>query len=170
MQLSSMSTKAFLVISSAFLLAAASCKKSSSSPSGSMTASMNDTTWSATFSANYGAEGLYTQAASEFQVAGVQFKSGDSTTFYLTFYTPFNVNQAINSDTTQNDLEYIDSKSGVFYDAGLIAGHFMLTITNYDVNNLKIAGTFSGVLYNDINSADSMTVTNGTFSAPFTLQ
>jgi hypothetical protein len=159
-------TLAFLVISSALILATGGCKKSNNGSSGSMTASRNDTTWTA----NSGASGVYTQAANEFQVVGIQFKSGDSTIFYLTFYTPFTVNQAISSDTASVDIEYVDNKSGLFYDGGSIAGHSQLTITNYDLNNLKIGGTFSGVLYNVVLNTDSLVITNGTFSAPFALQ
>lgn len=158
---------ALTLIASAFLLATAGCKKSSNTTvSGSMTASRNDTAWTA----NLAVGATYTQAAGQMVVVGAQSNSGDTTSFYLTFYSPFSVNRSISSDTTQLDLEYIDSKSGAFFDGGDIAGHSLVTITTYDVTNLKIGGTFSGVLYNVVNNADSLVITGGTFNTTFSLQ
>ncbi|HUB60764.1 MAG TPA: hypothetical protein VL978_08680 [Puia sp.] len=158
---------AFAVIVPAFLLATASCKKSNNTNiGGTMTASLNDTAWTA----NYAVGGIYTQIADQFEIVGARSSSGDTTSFYLSFSTPFSVNQSISSDTSSLDVQYIDTKSGVFFDGGNIAGHSLLTVTTYDLTNLKIGGTFSGVLYNVVNSADSLVITGGTFNTAFTLQ
>jgi hypothetical protein len=158
-----------VVIQAACLLGTASCSKSSNNNSGSesMTASVNNNAWTA----NYAVAGSYTVAISGFDIVGTQIKSGDTTGFSMTFYSPITVNKAINSDTTSSiDIQYVDGKTGALYDGGLLAGHSILTVTSYDSSNFKIGGTFSGVLYNVNSGTDSVTVTGGTFSTSFTLQ
>jgi hypothetical protein len=156
-------------IPATLFLAVTSCSKSSSnnnSSNGSLTASTNDTAWTA----NYAVSGSLTVAASTFEIVGVQIKSGDTTGFLLTFYTPITVNRTFSSDTASLDIQYQVSRTGAVYDGGALAGHSLLTITSYDSTNLRIAGTFSGVLYNVTTGTDSVTVTGGTFSTPFALQ
>jgi hypothetical protein len=156
-----------VAIPAAILLATASCSKSNNSSSnGSMTASVNNTAWAA----NSGVAGSYTVAASTFAIGGAQIKSGDTTGFSMTFYPPITVNKAFSSDTASIDIQYTDARTSALYDGGALAGHSVLTITSYDSNNFKIAGTFSGVFYNVTSGTDSVTVTGGTFSTSFTLQ
>ena len=156
-----------VVVSSAFLLAATSCKKSNNNSSnGSMSASVNGTAWAT----NFPATGLYSTAGGEFEIAGIQYKSGDSTGFVLLFTTPITLNRAISSDTANLDVGYVDVHSQLQYDGGAIAGHSILTVTSYDSTGHKIAGTFSGVLYNVSGGSDSLTITNGTFNSTYTAQ
>ena len=157
-----------IIILAAFSMAVGSCKKSSNnnSSSGSMTASINSTAWSA----NYGVGGSFTVADSMFDVAGAQITSGDTSGFSMTFYTPITINKAYGSDTASIDIQYQDAKTGTLYDGGALAGHSTLTITSYNTSNFTIGGTFSGVLYNVSTGKDSLTVTGGTFSTTFTLQ
>jgi hypothetical protein len=158
---------ALVVISSAFMLAATSCKKSnSSSNSGSMSASVNGTAWATSFSST----GIFSSAAGEFEIGGVQFKGGDSTIIAVAFFAPVSLNKTISSDTAQVDLGYVDTKTLAQYDGGSIAGHSVLTITSYDSTGHKIAGTFSGVVYNISGGTDSILITNGSFSSTFTAQ
>jgi hypothetical protein len=158
-----------IIILAAFSMAVGSCEKSSnnSGSSGSMTASINNTAWAA----NAGFGGSFTVADSTFDIAGAEIKSGDTTGFSITFYTPITVNKTVNSDTTSNiDIQYADAKTGALYEGGTLAGHSILTITSYNTSNYTIGGTFSGVLYNVTTGSDSVTVTGGTFSTSFTLQ
>jgi hypothetical protein len=156
-----------LVISSAFLLAATSCKKSNSSnPTGSMSASVNGSAWASSIPT----VGLYSIAAGEFEVEGGQIKSGDSTALALAFFTPFAVNRAFSSDTAFVDVGYIDSHTLNEYDGGNIAGHSVVTVTSYDSTGKKIAGTFSGVLYNISGGSDSLVITGGVFNSTYTAQ
>jgi hypothetical protein len=157
-----------VAISATLIPAVTSCSKSNNNNSsiGSLTASVNSTAWAA----NLGISGSLTVGASTFDIVGAQVKSGDTTSFLLTFYTPITVNRTFNSDTASLDIQYQDSKTGALYDGGALVGHSVLTITSYDSVNLKIAGTFSGVLYNETTGNDSLTVAGGTFSTPFTLQ
>ncbi|HLX67404.1 MAG TPA: hypothetical protein VKR41_10425, partial [Puia sp.] len=102
-----------IIILAAFLIAVGSCEKSnnngSGSGSGSMTASINNSVWSA----NYGVGGSYTVADSMFDVAGAQIKSGDTTGFSITFYAPITVNKAFSTDTTSTiDIQYADAVTG----------------------------------------------------------
>jgi hypothetical protein len=154
-----------VLIPGAFLLAVSSCSKSSNSTNnGTMTASINDTAWTA----NYGVAGLYTVAADQCEVAGAQIKSGDSAAFYITFNTPITVNKTISSDSGLVDVQF--DRGSALYDGGALAGHSILTVTTWDSTNFKIGGTFSGVLYNVTSGVDSLTIAGGTFNATFTLQ
>jgi hypothetical protein len=157
-----------VVMAGTTLLVVASCSKSnnSSSSNGSITASINDTAWTA----NYSVAGLYTVAANEFEVVGSQIKSGDSTIFYVNFNTPITAGKTISSDSGLVDIEFANSKGSALYDGGSLAGHSILTVTDWDSTNFKIGGTFSGVLYNINTGTDSLIVTGGTFSTSFTLQ
>jgi hypothetical protein len=160
---------ALIVISSAFLLAVASCKKSNNSGSSgtSISATVNGTAWSS----NLGIIGFYSTAGAggQFSIEGGQLKSADTTAFELTFYSPFTKNQVVSSDTAEIGLLYTDVQSNLTYQAGFNVGHFILTITSYDSTANSIGGTFSGELYNDANYSDSIPVTNGKFNSTFTV-
>ncbi|HLX66906.1 MAG TPA: hypothetical protein VKR41_07910 [Puia sp.] len=151
----------------AIFLVIPSCSKSKNNGSnGSMTASINGTAWKA----NYAVGGSLIVAANTFELAGAQIASGDTTEFSLTFYTPIQVDMAFSSDTASLDIQYSDLKTGALYDGGSLAGHSMMVISTYNTANSQIAGAFSGVLYNVTNGNDSITVSDGTFSAPFSMQ
>jgi hypothetical protein len=160
---------ALLVISSAFLLAVTGCKKSNSSNSGTaISATINGTAWSS----NLGTLGFYVSggiSGGEFDIEGGQLKSGDTTAFDLTFLSPFTLNQAVSSDTSEISILYSDVKTTNTYEGTFGVGHFDLTITAYDSTGKTIGGTFSGVLYNVLSSTDSIEVTNGKFNSSFTV-
>ncbi|HXB33315.1 MAG TPA: hypothetical protein VNV35_07830 [Puia sp.] len=160
---------AFLIVSSAFLLAVTSCKKSNSngSGSGSMSASIGGTAWAN----NYPLIGFYASSSGVglFDIVGLQFKSGDSTTFDLEFGTPITLNHPVSSDTSAFIAAYTDSKTQADYGVLPGFGDAVLTITSYDSTGHTIAGTFSGVLYNLSTFTDSLVVTNGKFNSSFTV-
>ncbi|HLX66905.1 MAG TPA: hypothetical protein VKR41_07905 [Puia sp.] len=160
---------AFFLISSAFLLAAAGCKKSSNNNggSGTMSATVNGTAWAN----NYPVVGVYATSGSSgtFELIGLQFKSGDSTSLALDFVSPIVLNQPISTNTSSLIAAYTDSKSGAGYGALLGLGNATVTITSYDSTGHSIGGTFNGVLYNEATLTDSITVTNGKFSSSFTV-
>lgn len=153
------------ILSSVFLPAVTSCKKSNQNNSGNggMTATINDTSWSA----NYPVTGTFTVTAGQFAIAGVQIKSGDTTGFLLSFNSPIEVDRALGSDSITLDVQFQNAKTGALYDGGALAGHSAVTITAYDSIGYKIAGMFSGVLYNINTGTDSLVVTGGTFSTTF---
>ena len=151
-----------------FSLVMISCKKSNSSSNGgtSMTATVNGTAWANT----YPTIGLYAVSGSvgEFEFAGLSFKNGDSTELGISFSSPFPLGTAISSDTAYVEAIYEDAKSGAIYDGGLLGGHAIVTVSSWDSTTHKLSGTFSGVLYNEFNSNDSVTVTGASFSSGYT--
>jgi hypothetical protein len=169
MKLSFNRATALVVISSAFLLAVTSCKKSSNNGggTGTMTATVSGTAWSNSFPV----VGVYASSggAGLFELIGLQFKGGDSTSFALDFASPFTLNQAFSSDTAALIVAYTDSKTGNSYTALTGFGTGVLTVSSYDSTGHTIAGTFSGVLYNATTGTDSIVVTNGKFNSTFTV-
>jgi hypothetical protein len=106
-----------------------------------------------------------------FVVLGIQ--SGKDTN-YLRVELPltgFTIGTAFSSDTaTASGLTWFDSQKSFEYDAlfGIGASHSLINITSWDSATLKVAGTFSGVLYNINNLSDSIVITNGAFSTTYT--
>jgi hypothetical protein len=160
-------TLALLVVSSAFILGASSCKKSnnnSTNNNAQLSASVNGSSWANSFPLG----AVYSVGASNFQILGIQLKGGDSTGLGLVFLAPITVNQMISSDSGWVDVEYVNSDT--IFDGGHTAGHSALTVTSYDPADGKIAGTFSGVLYNVSGGTDSLIVANGSFNTSYTSQ
>jgi hypothetical protein len=158
---------AILAISSAFLLAAGSCKKSTTSSSNpGMSATVNGNAWSG----SNAVVGVYFSGGSDFNIAGVQLNSSDTTQFTLIFYTPITLNKTISSDTSQVVIAYLDGKTGAAYNGIAGGGQALITITSYDSAGSKIGGTFSGVLWNINNPGDSLVVANGKFNTSFQVQ
>jgi hypothetical protein len=150
-----------------FSLAVISCKKSnSSSSSGSFTATIGSTAWTA----NEPVSGLYVSNITTFELGGEYLKTGDSTAFAISFAAPFILHAPISSDTAAVDVGYVNATTQAEYDGGGIAGHSLLTVNSWDTVNHKISGTFSGVLYNITGGSDSLIVTNGAFTSAYTVQ
>ncbi len=117
--------------------------------------------------------GGYSQSTGAFQLTGYTIKAGDTTGIQLTFQTPFQLNvpiNSINSTATSLDIEYLDTKAGIIYDGGYLYGRSTLTVTAWDSNNDKIAGTFTAVVVNSFTGNDSLTVANGQFNYSYTVQ
>ncbi|HET6256151.1 MAG TPA: hypothetical protein VFE32_18890 [Puia sp.] len=153
---------ASILILTAFLLAT-SCKKSSNGSNASFTATVNGTAWAA----NIPETGELISAG--FELGGIQYKGGDSTAIALGFSAYSKFSQPLNSSDSADmvDISYVDLKTRTAYDGGIVAGHSTITITSYDSLAGKIAGTFSGVLYNISGGSDSMSITNGIFNTTF---
>jgi hypothetical protein len=151
-----------------FLVISIGCKKSNSNNgvSGQVTASVNGTA----FANNVSTQGVYASSAGEFQILGASYKSGDSTGIVVTFTIPFTLGNPMNSDTGYVDVAYLDTKTQQEYDGGFVSGHSILTVSSWDSTNLKVAGTFSGVLYNITGGSDSLVITGGTFNSVYTKQ
>jgi hypothetical protein len=158
---------AVLAVSSILLLAANSCKKTNSSSSNpDMSATVNGSAWSSSTAV----VGVYFSGGSDFNIAGVQLSSSDTTQFTLIFYTPITLNKTISSDTSQVVIAYLDGKTGAAYNAVAGGGQALITITSYDSAGSKIGGTFSGVMHNINNLSDSLVVANGKFNTSFQVQ
>jgi len=147
----------------AILLGAGNCKKSSNNGNAALSASVSGKDWTA----NYPVRGTY--LGGQFEIGGLRVKGGDSTVLGLIFTAPVVLNKPVSSDTSQIDVASVDNETKTEYD-GSTPGHSIITIISYDSASRKIAGTFTGVLYNDTNGADSLIVTGGVFSASYTVQ
>lgn len=159
---------ALVVISSATLFAVTSCSKSNS---GGSSAGISASVAGAAWASNFPVQGIYSTAGGAFLIAGVQVKSGDSTGFAVGFGSPVTLNQAQTSDGVITDVAYIVEKTQAQYDGSpLSGGHSTVTVTSYDSTGHKVAGTFSGVLYNESNPSDSVVITGGKFSSTFVVQ
>jgi hypothetical protein len=161
------------------LLSILGCKKSSNhnSPSGAaVSATVNGAAWSATLQS----WATYYTANAQFQIWGSELAGAYTLKFGLLIITPIMLNKPIGPDTPINnfgyfnDVVYVDEKtinSYKSYDGQPdFGGHSTLTVTAYDSAGHTISGTFSGVLYNQANSNDSVLVTNGRFNTSFTVQ
>jgi hypothetical protein len=167
MKFSTTSLLTLSAIAAFSLLLTTSCKKSnSSSGGGGLTATVSGTAWATTVPT----QAIYSKSVGEFQIVGGQYKSGDSTGISVAFGTPFPLHTAFSSDTAFVDVEYVNVKTLAQYDGGLLSGHSIITVSSWDSVNHKIVGTYSGVLYNTGNPADSLVVTNGTFSTAYTAE
>jgi uncharacterized protein DUF5025 len=163
-------TFALTIISSAFLLAVTSCSKSNNGGSSNrISATVSGTAW-----ANSSlVAGIFSATAGAFEIGGAQYKGGDSTLFALTFVSPITLNKVMVADGVTIDVGYIDAKTAAIYDGSTVSGgngHSTVIVTSYDSTGHKIAGTFSGVLYNEQNASDSVVITNGSFNTSFTAQ
>lgn len=157
----------FCLICGVVPFACPGCKKSNNG-----SADISATVAGASWSTSIPAAGIYESGSGQFDIGGIQVRNDDSSEVTLNFLSPVALNQSMSSDSVFVDLEFIDTKSQASYDggSGSGSGRATVTITGYDQNNRKIAGTFSGVLYNTSGAGDSVVVTNGTFNTSFIAQ
>ena len=106
-----------------------------------------------------------------FKITGVSNgTNGDSSYVVFHFYTPFQLNQPISTDTA--DVAYYDLSGKVDWDAGNSSGNGVcfINITAYDPTNHTIAGSFYGALSNSTPGGDfsqKIAVKNGTFKVTY---
>ena len=147
------------------LLLTAGCSKNSNPlpTNGTMSA----TAGGAAFNAAQ-VEGVYSQMFGFMAILGYTLHSNDTTGFQIQFnYVP-PVGVTFSSDSTETALTYFTP--GKRYDAFLGQGKVIVNLSVADTVNHKLAGTFSGTVYNDSNLGDSVTVTNGKFSSTYSVQ
>jgi hypothetical protein len=158
----------FIIGSFSLVTATVGCKKSNSSSgaNGAMTATVAGVGFAASATTT---QAIYSSAYRQFDIVGVQIKSGDTTAIELTWNAATKLNFPIASDTSTLETSYFDSKTQASFDGGDLPGHSIITLTSWDSTNLKVAGTWSGVMYG-ITGTDSIVVTNGTFSTTYIKQ
>jgi len=140
------------------------CKKSSSTATA-------PTTMSATLAdSSFQTSGQWDGASYEPQDTGFIITGqppGGGNALQLFFNQPFLLNVPISTTTTTAVVAFsINTVDPTYvYEArGCCNGHAIITVTAWDPGQRTIAGTFSGVLYSDI---DSLVVTNGVFNAGY---
>jgi len=147
------------------LVLGTSCKKSSNSNSNNaISATISGTGYAPATTVMY-----YSTDSSLFEFSGFTLKTGDTSALVLMISTstPFAVNKPITDpnyvllDYTHNDKDYWN---------GYSPSHFAATITAWDSVNHKVQGTFSGTLYSDYNSNDSIVISNGNFNSAYIVQ
>ena len=99
----------------------------------------------------------------EIVISGYQLKSGDTTVLSLSIPTTATVSSVLTFDDA--DVDYYNSKSD--YTSLSSKSHGTVTFTNVDKTGKKIAGKFSGVLYQWGNSSDSVIVKDGQFNTTY---
>lgn len=165
LKISSLLTFSALIAAAFFMTT--SCKKSNSSTSGgSLSATISGSAWTTTVPT----QTTYDHVSGVFDIGGGSIKSGDTTTLGVIIGTPFPLHTVINSDTGNIDIVYANFHTLAGYDGGQQAGHSLVTVSSWDSVNHKIAGTFTGVLYNISGGTDSLVVTNGAFNTSYTVQ
>jgi hypothetical protein len=148
-----------------FLLLAAGCSKTNSSLSTNGT--LSATAGGAAFNATQ-VGGVYSRSLGFMAVLGYSIHSNDTTGFQLQFaYVP-PVGITFSSDSTPTGLTYFIP--GRRYDAFLGQGKVLVNLSVADTVNHKLAGSFSGTVYNDAILTDSVVITNGKFSSTYSVQ
>lgn len=144
-----------------------SCSKNNSTgyqTAGTMSATVNGAAYSAK---TYVVAG-YLTTYGQLIVRGDSIVGSDTTEVQVAMpYIPA-VNTPVYTDSSQYaGLSY--KVPGKEYDAyyGLGFSHGVITLNSADTVNHKVVGSFSGVLYNIVNSADSVVITNGAFNSNY---
>jgi hypothetical protein len=165
-----LSPAAVVSLSMLTLLGLQSCSKNNSSSyqsDGTLTATVNGAAYSAK---SYVVAG-YLTTYGQLIVQGDSIVGSDTSEIQVAMpYIPA-VNVTVYTDSTQYaGVTY--KVPGKEYDAyyGLGFSHGALTLSSADTVNHKIAGSFSGVLYNVVNSNDSVVITNGAFNSSYQVQ
>ena len=134
---------------------------------GTLTATIGSTSYAPSLT-----EAVYSPVTySTFAVIGLQ--PGKDSTFLRVELplTGFTIGTVFSTDTAvSSGISWFDSQRTYEYDAlfGTFASHALIDITSWDSVNRKVAGTFSGVLYNISNGSDSIVLTNGAFNTSYT--
>jgi hypothetical protein len=101
--------------------------------------------------------------STEIIIAGYQVKSGDTTVLSLSIPASATTTAALDFDDV--DVDYYNSKSD--YTSLSSKSHGTVSVTTFDKTGKKIAGKFSGVLYQWGNSSDSVVIKDGQFNTTY---
>lgn len=152
-----------LVLSTAFALALSigvtSCKKDKddSGASAQLSANVGGTDFKPTLvSAMLWQDGV--------TVSGYSLKSNDTTYLDVTIPETATANSVLDFDDA--DVNYYDDNNKD-YASWSSKSHGTVTVTTFDKTSKKIAGTFSGVLYQWGSTTDSVVVKDGKFNTTY---
>lgn len=101
----------------------------------------------------------------EFTITGFQIKSNDTAWLDVSFPDTVTVNSVL--DFEDASVDYYTSKTDMDYTSFASKSHGTVTITTVDKTNKKIAGNFSGVLYQWGSTTDSVIVKDGQFNTSY---
>ena len=145
-------------VATMFLIIATGCKKDNNNNGGGagISATIGGKAWQSQSATGFHTDGIIT-------LIGVQVTSTDSTAVWLDISDDSQIGQT-NPLLNGNNISY-DTKTKGYAGNELTNGHGTITLSSWDKSAKKIAGTFSGVLYN--NTDDSIKVENGHFNASY---
>lgn len=160
------------MLAAATVLTTVSCKKSnSSSSSGTISASIHDSSFQS--QAQY-SSGIYSTSANAFSLSGVVLTKTDTIALELVIAGPIQVGTPVNTDSMISYVAYFDENNTFDWQAGGAGGGTAIyTVTSLDTTTHTIAGTFSGSLYDLLNTSgttiDSVMLTGGKFNLSYTV-
>jgi hypothetical protein len=148
-----------LLLSTAFALALSigvtSCKKDKDDSPKPLTATVNGA----------GFDPLYVTASAQMGDIHIEGTSKDSSYLIVTFPDTAKVNTNYTFDDA--GIYYFDAKKNAIYTYFSGSAHGTVTVSSFDKTNKKVAGKFTGVIYNWSGAKDSLTVTNGQFNTTY---
>ncbi len=141
-------TTTSLLIISVFtaLLFTTSCKKDNYNPNGSgqLSATLGGTAFQPIPNGIHAADD-----GNQIEVVGVQIKNGDTLALALSIADTTTIGKPTDlGPNGSNWLDYFSLDYRTDYSSSYFDGHGTMTITSWDKTNKKIAGNFSGVMYN----------------------
>jgi hypothetical protein len=166
--------KSFRSIALSLLACAAACSAFTSCSKNNSSSGSNGGTFTATVSGtsfqSVIAGGEQVSSANLFFLAGEAVISGDTIELSITMQDSIALNTAIPFDGFITTLAYENLKTGTVYiSESSSSTPGSVTITAYSSAAQQIGGTFSGTIYNQSNTGDSLVVTNGKFNVNYTL-
>jgi hypothetical protein len=148
-----------LALSTAFALALSigvtSCKKDKDDSPKPLTATVNGS----------GFDPLYATANALQGEILIEATAKDSSYITVSFPDTVKVNTTYKLDDA--GLYYYNGKKNAMYTYFTSDAHGTITLSTFDKTNKKVAGKFTGVLYNWDGTKDSVTVTNGQFNTTY---
>lgn len=156
MKITTSSLLSFSIIAVATLLLAASCKKSTGTPSSSLSVSINGTAFTPAQVSAFDYQGYI-------EVMAHKGTGADSSALYIQLDDTTSLNRVMDVSGV-NDAQIVWTDKSTIYDSWNYSSHGTLTLTAFDKTNKKVSGTFSGVFYAS-SGQDSVKVTGGQFSA-----
>ncbi len=149
------------------VLTLAACSKSNNNSGVTTQGNLSATVGSSSFSA-MSTFGFYSQSLALIGVLGYTIQSSDTTLIQLEMaYIP-PVNKTFSSDSI-SELGLSYQAGSKHYGAFLGQGSVVINLSTADTVLHNLAGTFSGVVYNDLNASDSVVITNGKFNTGYTV-
>ena len=137
------------------ILIVTGCKKSNDSNTTRISATIGGTAWQSQYCTGYNTIGWT-------NLAGYYGKSGDTSYIAIQIHDSVKVNEPDPFYITT--VSYTKGDGTHYVSDDFAGGHGTLTVTSWDQTNHKIAGTFSGVLYNYNDGNDSVKIDNGHFN------
>lgn len=151
------------VVALTLSIAVTSCKKDKddNSPSAQLSATVGTNAFKPAYVTGTYYYGLIT-------IGGVAKVGTDSATLSLTFRSDAVVNKALDWDNVP--VTYSIYSAQKYYSTQNSDSHGTFTATTIDKTNKKVAGTFSGVLYDGYGGSDSVVIKDGKFNTTYISQ